>query len=499
MRRYVAIWFRHLLTDRVLLRRQELSQQAFVLAAKQRGRMVVMATSPVAQQNGIEAGMVLADARAILPEVQVLDYEYGQAETLLSALAEWAIRYSPLVSVDRPDGLLLDASGCAHLWGSEAAYLKDIASRLKTSGYNVRTAMADTLGAAWAVSRFSRAYPIIDPASQLDAISSLPPQALRLDAAVIEKMHKLGLYQIKNFIHMPPSVLRRRFGQSTLDQIGRALGYVYEPFTAIQPPEPYQERLPCLEPIRTAAGIEIAIEKLLVCLCERLVKDGMGLREARLKCFRVDGKTQQISVGTNGASCSASHLFKLFELKISTIEPDLGIELFVLEAPVVEQLANQQEALWSFGGAGKLVVIAELLDRLAARAGSGVIHRYLPAEHHWPERAIIPVGSLTDKPQTDWRADELKPVQILPIPEPIQVTAPVPDYPPMLFRYQGEIHKIQRADGPDRIEQEWWIQDGLHRDYYAVEDQQGRRYWIFRLGHYDENGASEWFIHGFFA
>ncbi len=499
MKRYVAIWFRHLLVDRVLLRQPELAGKPFVLSAKERGRMLVKAASRDAQALGIETGMVLADARAVQPDIQVLDYDPTLAEKLLAALAEWTIRYSPLVAVDLPDGLIVDATGCAHLWGSETAYLKDIASRLKASGYDVRTAMADTIGTAWAVSRYARAFPIIEPGEQLTALLQLPPHALRLEASVVEKMQKLGLYQIKSFIYMPPSVLRRRFGQTTLDQIGKALGNTHEAFEPVCPVEPYQERLSSMEPIQTATGIGIALQKLLEMLCTRLVKDGKGARQAVLRCYRIDGETQAIQIGTSGPSCSTSHMFKLFELKIARIEPALGIELFVLEAPVVEPLGNAQEELWNLTGGNKMTAVAELIDRLTARAGADVIHRYLPAQHHWPERAITEAVSLTDQPEIDWRTDQHRPVQLLSQPEKITVSAPVPDYPPMLFRYKGDIHRIKKADGPNRIEQEWWISDGMHRDYYSVEDEQGGRYWIFRLGHYNEELSAEWFIHGFFA
>lgn len=499
MKRYVAIWFRHLLVDRLLLRKPELAGKPFVLSAKERGRMLVKAASRDAQALGIEAGMVLADARAVQPDIQVVDYDPTLAEKLLASLAEWTIRYSPLVALDLPDGLILDATGCAHLWGSETAYLKDIASRLKASGYDVRTAMADTIGAVWAVSRYSRAFPIIAEGDQLTALLQLPPHALRLDAAVVEKMQKLGLYQIKSFIYMPPSVLRRRFGQSTLDQIGKALGNTHEAFEPVCPVEPYQERLSSMEPIQTATGIEIALQKLLEMLCARLAKDGKGARQAVLRCYRIDGEIQAIQIGTSGPSCSTSHMFKLFELKIASIEPALGIELFVLEAPVTEPLGNAQEELWNLTGGNKMTQVAELIDRLTARAGADVIHRYLPAQHHWPERAITEAVSLTDQPEIDWRTDQHRPVQLLSQPEKITVSAPVPDYPPMLFRYKGDIHRIKKADGPNRIEQEWWISDGMHRDYYSVEDEHGGRYWIFRLGHYNEELSAEWFIHGFFA
>ncbi|WP_439559027.1 Y-family DNA polymerase [Dyadobacter sp.] len=499
MKRYVAIWFRHLLTDRMLRSQPELAGKAFVLSMKVRNRVQVMAASRQAEKLGIEKGMVLADARAVLPELLVMDYKPDDDQKLLFALAEWMIRYSPLVAVDGQDGLILDATGCAHLWGGEAGYLKDMATRLKNLGYDVKTAMADTIGVAWAIARYSNAFPIIKPTQQLNAILNLPPGALRFEMHVVEKMYKLGLTRVRSFISMPRPVLRRRFGQTTLDQIDQALGHIQEAFQPVVPVDPYQERLPSLEPIRTAKGIEIALEKLLEKLCKRLVADKVGVRQALLKCFRIDGEMEKISIGTNAPSCSASHLFKLFDQKINEIEPDLGIELFVLEATTVEPLFDTQEQLWNIGAGSNMVLVAELLDRLVARAGNDIVHRYLPAEHYWPERSIVDAPSLSAKPATEWRSDLIRPMQMLAVPEKIQVTAPVPDYPPMLFQYKGAVHKIRRADGPDRVEQEWWLSKGLHRDYYSLEDEEGRRYWVFRLGHYEEGKDPEWFIHGFFA
>ncbi|UTM21802.1 DNA polymerase Y family protein (plasmid) [Dyadobacter chenhuakuii] len=499
MARFVSIWFPDLTTDRLVLKRPELAGTPFVLAAPSRGRVVVKAASPQARGCGIVEGMVVADARAVLPSLEVIEDDSELAGKLLAALAKWALRYTPLAGVDLDDGLILDATGCTHLWGGEMAYLKDIVARLKGSGYDARAAMADTIAAAWAVCRYGKSERIVAPGAQLDALLALPPTALRLEQITLEKMHKLGFYQIKSFVYIAPSVLKRRFGQALLDRLGQALGHVHEAFEPIQPPEPFTERLPCLEPIRTAPGIEIAMQKLLEMLCSRLVKEGQGVRKAVLKCYRIDGEMRQVEIGTSFASCSAGHLFKLFELKIPTIEPALGIELFVLEAPIVEPLGEQQDQLFNIGAANKWVEIAELLDRLVARAGPDISHRYLPAQHYWPERCTVEAASLKEQPQTTWRIDRPRPVHLLPEPQRVEVSAPVPDYPPMLFRYQGEVHKIKRADGPERIEQEWWIQQGLHRDYYTVEDEAGARFWIFRLGHYQDDNKPEWFIHGYFA
>lgn len=497
VRRFVSIWFRHLTTDWFTLRQPHLRDLPFVLCAPSHGRMVITAVNAIAEEKEINTGMVLADARAIMPTLQVLDDKPELTEKLLKSLAEWCIRFTPVVAVDLPDGLLLDTTGCSHLWGGDEAYLSTIVKKLNYRGYDVRAAMADTPGVAWALARFGKGPLVIASGSHIEALLPLPPEALRLEEETVERLHKLGLHRTGQFIGMPRSSLRRRFGQQFLNRLDMVLGRETEIIEPIQPIEPYQERLPCLEPIVTAAGIEIALHCLLKTLCHRLQQEQKGLRVAVFKGYRVDGKVEQVDIGTNRPSHHVSHLFKLFEIKLPTIEPALGIELFVLEASKVEDHYSFQEKLWEQSGGLEDARLSELLDRLAGKTGVQAI-RYVPDEHYWPERSFKPASSLTEKLTAPWRADKLRPLQLLTIPEKIEVTAPIPDYPPMLFRYKGKLHTIINADGPERIEQEWWLQQGQHRDYYRVEDEQGFRYWLFRLGHYDDK-KFQWFIHGFFA
>jgi protein ImuB len=498
-KRFVSIWFPHLSTDWFTLRQPKLRNVPFVLSTPSHGRMIITAANSLAQSQGIFCGMAVADARALIPSLEVLDDKPGLVEKLLHRLAEWCIRFSPHVAVDASDGLVLDVTGCAYLWGGDHPYLITMTNRLRDRGYTVRLSMADTIGACHAVARYGKKSFIIETGKHVEALLSLPPESLRIEQDIIERLHKLGLRQIKDFISMPRATLRRRFGVQLIQRLNQALGYEEEIIQPVQPIEPYQERLLCLEPIATATGIEIALKRLLEALGSRLQGEGKGLRQAIFKCYRVDGNIQKIAIGTNRASYHVSHIFKLFEIKLPAIEPDLGIELFTLEAPKVEEVKPFQEKLWNKPGGLDEIGLAELLDRLSGKIGIDCIHRYLPDEHYWPERSIKLASSLDEKTTTEWKVDRPRPVNLLSKPERIEVTAPIPDYPPMLFRYKGKLHKVIKADGPERIEQEWWLQEGQHRDYYSVEDEEGNRYWIFRSGHYDADKSYQWFIHGFFA
>jgi protein ImuB len=497
-KRYVVIWFPYLRTDWFTRRKEILKELPFVLTVPDHGRQVISASNPIAREEGVETGMVLADARAIIPSLQVLDDRPELSHRLLNGLAEWCTRYSPFVAIDLPGGLILDASGCAHLWGGETRYLEDIVTRLKNLGYHTRAAIADTIGTAWAMAHYGKDSLIIESKQQTTALVSLPAEALRIEGETVEQLYKLGLGRISSFIGMQRSALRRRFGRSILQRLDQALGNEEEIVEPVQPVIPYQERLPSLEPIITATGIEIGLQRLLDTLCHRLKQEQKGLKTAVFKCYRTDGRIEKIEIGTNHPSSNSTHLFKLFELKISCIEPGPGIDLFLLEAQKTETVSPVQEKLWQKTGGLNNIQLSELFDRIAGKFGNNHIHRYVPDEHYWPERSIKPALSVNEELLTEWKTGRPRPVQLLSNPEQVQVTAPVPDYPPMNFRYKGKLHKIIKADGPERIEQEWWLQQGQHRDYYYVEDEEGKRYWLFRAGHYTDS-SYQWFIHGFFA
>jgi protein ImuB len=495
--RFVSIWFRHLSTDWFSIRQPHLKTLPFVLQAPSHGRMIISAANALAELNDVSSGMSVADARAVIPDLEVLDDKTDLIENLLKRLAEWCIRFTPVTAIDPPDGLVLEATGCTYLWGGDECYLDTIVKKLNSRGYDVRAAIADTVGTAWGVARFGKGSPVVQSGQQIESLLPLPPEALRIERETVDRLHKLGLHQVRKFINISRSSLRKRFGQQLLIQLDRALGQEIELIDPVQQVPHYQERLPSMEPIVTATGIEIGLKDLLEKLCLRLQKDQKGLRKAIFRCYCVDGKEKKIEIETNRPSHNVDHLFKLFKIKLPRIEPSFGIELFVLEAQNVEDQLPIQEKMWGGNDGLKDTRLSELLDRLSNRTSSQSIGRYLPNEHYWPERSFKFSPSLDEGMSTIWRTDKQRPLKLLLNPEHIEVTAPVPDYPPMLFRYKGKLHTIVKADGPERIEQEWWLLNGRHRDYYRVEDENGNRYWLFRMGHYDDKN-DQWFIHGFF-
>lgn len=498
-KRFLSVWFSHLHTDWFSRKEPGLREKPFVLSLPSHGKLVISATNKKADLSGIYRGMSVADARAIFPGLQVKDDVEGLSEKLLEKIAIWCIRFSPFVSVDLPDGLIVDATGCAHLWGGELAYVEEIMRRLEDRGYLLHAAMADTAPVAWALSRYGGQKILISEGRLPESFLGLPPEALRLEQSTIEKLHKLGLKSIRQFIGMPANVLRRRYGDHILERINKASGMMEEILIPVRAPEPYEERLPCLEPIISIAGAEIALQKTLEVLTAKLAAEQKGIRSAIFSAHAADGKVHAIDIGTTRPSLNIAHLFSLFSLKMETIRVDAGIELFTLTARWVEEYMVPQEKLWEGSAGLGDTRLAELIDNIENRNGRSVVKRFLPAEHHLPERSVRPAASLTEEAGTIWKSVPMRPLHLLDPPEKIDVTAPIPDYPPMMFRYKGKLHKIARADGPERIEQEWWVATGRHRDYYAVEDEEGQRYWLFRSGHYDAHKTYQWFIHGFFV
>jgi len=474
------------------------------------GRRIVAAVDAAARAAGVTPGLTVTKARSLVPELQVVDSDPEGDLQGLRDLALWAgRRYSPFVAPDAPDGFWLDITGCASLFGTESALIKDLYRRVAASGLTVQLAVADTAGCAHAVARHVPAgRPVtIEPGCQRRAIAILPVAALRLPARDVDGLHKLGFDRIEQLIDAHRAPLAKRFGRELHRRLDQALGMIHEPIEPIFPDHLPRARRGFVEPIATAEAFAKVISDLVDETVGQLVCIGKGAR--RLDCYfhRVDGHVQAIRVGTAAASRDSRHLAKLLCAKIETIEPGLGIEAMTLVTPLAEPLAARQgESLEAAGHQGP--DLAALVDALANRFGQRSLHRLDPTASIMPERSVVAAPALAPRNGHGWDDDLPRPARMLDRPEPIDVIALLPDEAPRLFIWRRKRYRVTQGDGPERLHGEWWRESGAEadkalivRDYYQVETETGGRYWLFRLGDGSDQatGSMRWFIHGAFA
>jgi protein ImuB len=496
MPRFVVIHLRYFKTDWHACRQPALATLPFVLYNFQRGKMVVTAANQAAEAYGIAQGSLVADAKALQPQLRCIEETPNFFAPKLAAFAAWCIGYAPVVALQAPLGVVLDATGCAHLWGGEQAYLRHLSQRLLGLGYSSSMAIADTIGAAWALAHFKTGITITPSCQQASALATLPPAALRLEAATAERLHKLGFNTIQQLLQIPASALNRRFGAPLLRQIQLALGYINEHINPVDPPPQYQERLPCLEPISTAKGIGMALQRLLNTLCKRLSDAQTGLRTAIFKGFRIDGAVETIALRVTVATNNPAHLQRLFELKIPGMMPAGGIELFTIEAQDLGPAKAEQGLIWHKIGELTHPDTTALVDQLATKIGFNRIARYLPQAFFIPEMAQKNGPNLDQNPEMEWPNGGNRPVLLLPKPKPIAASGAAPQSAPTLFNIDQHTHRVVKSDGPERLCTPWWRAEAQQRDYYHVEDENGSRYWLFKQSC---PRGEQWFLHGYCA
>ena len=483
--------------------------EPFVLTAPGRHGILLTAVNEAAAAEGLSPGLPLADARALLPGLATAPAAPAADAEALAALAAWCDQYSPWISLDGADGLWLDITGCAHLLGGEAALLTDLGRRLEGLGYRNRLGLADTPGAAWALARFAPdGTRVLAPAATAKGLAALPVEALRLSAPALLLLQRLGLRRIGALYDLPRAALARRFrsaalGEQVLARLDQALGRAEEPLSPLAPAPAYRTRLAFAEPIATLDSIAAALARLTEALCQQMEADRQGARRLVLRAYQSDGRVARAGIETGRPSRQPRHIERLFAERLEPLLPEYGIETLTLSAEVTQPLGPAQLSLDpAAGGVGEAA--AELVDRLANRFGAGSVVRVRPRESHLPERAEEwqPAAA----PGPFWARPEAlqppRPVRLFERPEPIRVLAEVPDGPPVQFDWRRVTRRVSRARGPERIAPEWWNDfAGAERlrDYYQVEDQAGRRYWLYREGLYQEPRAPAWYIHGLFA
>jgi protein ImuB len=511
--RIVSLWLKRLSTDRVRRHLPNTAGRAGevpLIVVTTRGNVEELAAvDAAAERFGLRPGMALAEARAMYPEVAVVAEDRARDQKLLEDMADWCQLYTPLTAVEAPAGILLDITGCAHLFGGEQRLVDDLAQRMMGFGFTGRIAVAATIGAACAAARFS-ATTIIKTGAERDFLAPLPVAALRLPTGMLTALTRVGLKRIGEIIDLPRAPLAARFGATLLRQLDRALGHAPEPLNLRLPVAPYVAEQRFAEPIAREEDVLAVTERLAARLKTLLERRGEGARCVELALFRTDGVVRRMTVSTSRPVREACEIRALFSERLAALadafDPGFGFDLARLGVLVGEPSPPEQINFDHNEDSGDL---DRLVDRLSARLGTDRVARLLAPDRHLPEFAAIRVpAQMGLGKDPGWKAFREfrsvvdlcpRPPRLLSKPEPIEAIADVPDGPPVRFRWRRALHEVIAADGPERMECDWWNEEGPARDYFRVEDSCGGRFWLFRSGLYRAMAAPSWFMHGLFA
>ena len=465
----------------------------------------IHAVTAAAALAGARPGMRLTDARALDPGLAAIPADLAGDEKLVRRLARWASRWSPAVEVDGADGLRIDATGAAHLFGGEDRMLSDIVVRFAALGLTARVAIAPTSLAAWALARFGGKTMIVALKARTAAmLAPLPVAALGLSPEVTRVLERLGLKTVGCLAGIERRSLARRFREADnpLDAIDRALGRKAEPLTPLVHQSPPRAVLRLAEPVADPAAGPQSLDLLLPDLVRQLEQRRLGVRRLVLAGYRVDGEVAVAFAACALATREPKHLKRLLADKAASLDPGFGFDAFVLEAEWCEPLSAMQDGL--AGGPPPEIEVARLVDRLSTKLGPDAVTRPQPRASHLPERSSDWRRALDKEAPSQARPVQApRPQRLLDRPEAIDVIYATPAGLPRRFVWRRSVHDVVRAEGPERIAPEWWRERSTARlrDYYRVEDGQGRRYWIYREGlHGDGRGGDPtWYLHGLFG
>jgi protein ImuB len=537
-RRYLVLFLPTWPTD-YLKRRDPALTGPLALYEHIKGGMRLAAIDAEAAGHKLSVGQNLADARALLPTLTVRQIDRPMLEAAFADFADWHSNASPMVCVltDKSEfgDLVLDITGVSHLFGGELEMLRTLLSRLRALGYTVAGAVASTIGAAWAVSHFARSQ-VVPPEATAAVLENLSVAALRLTQMQIAGLTQMGLKQIGQIRGRDRKALQARFGLSLVQRLDQAYGMLEERMTPRLPlAERYAERrFP--DPVGLMDDVLMTAHDLAIQLGLRLEKEGMGAQAFHLFLYRVDHKVMTMSVNAARPTRDPDHIARLFANRSERLEGDydagFGIDMIRLAASAVSPLDPTQ--LGAFATREGAEDLDRLYDRMTSRLGSMAVVRSKFVDTHIPERAVRlePIIARTeDDPLAEPDPSLVRPLRLLPMPEPIAVTAEVPDGPPAAMVWRRVSYKFAKASGPERLGAEWWrslmrlqlvpptrpqeLESGEKlayvpdlplfdpeaetRDYYVAEDSGGRRFWLYRQGIYGAMPAPSWYMHGFFS
>jgi len=526
-KRILSIWLPDWPVHRLIRVRGLDADQPLALRTSAQGGERIVGLNGPARALGASRGQLLADALAVARGLNVHEADAHEDAKALKQLSDWCGRYTPwtapdpVPTYDEPDGIFLDITGCAHLFGGEARMGQDIVQRLAQFGFPARLGIAPCPGAAWALARYgARGVSSVERHDLCASLDPLPLAALRLELSMVDDLARLGMKRIGDLRKLARAPLVARFGKILATRLDQALDRAAEPISPDMPLIAFRTKRQFAEGLMVLVDIEQAILHLCDDMVPLLKQAGQGARRVQLHLFRTDGLRIDVQVGTSAPSDDAAHLATLFSERLDMfgrdLEIGLGIDAMVLHVTAADQFVSTQAEMVDAKKTRlkrRPADLGFLVDRLGNRLGFERVGRFEPRESHMPECAFVFIPAVAgirpleeDRVTQDWRMEERqrigRPLRMLPCAEPVDAIAEVPDGPPRQFRWRRVTYHIAHSEGPERIAPEWWKQKKpTHvRDYYRVEDEEGRRFWLYRDGLFGrETNSPQWYVHGVFG
>lgn len=490
----------------------------------------------------VAAGMPLAEAQGMLGEsARYVRHDPAEDAAALREAAAWCARFSPLVGVEGTDSLLLDVTGCAHLFGGERELLREVMEECRMRGFEVRAALADTVGLAWGVARCGGSAAEIVPPGETGVLAALPVEALRLPEGVVATLHELDLRRVGQLLGVGRALLPSRFGKEVVDRLDQALGERSEEIVAVLPPQSVEAGMAFEHPTGDRRGLEEVLRRLVAEVRDQVARRGEGIQQLRVElgCGRERERERvEFVVGTVAPCAAEEHLAELVLTQFERVSLPEEVQRVRMSVTAAASLAAWQPQLFEGADhAGEEREWTRLLDRLSNRLGKErVVQAQLRADAQ-PELAVewepvvkvrgengsrgtvsplLPhtsrraggrrfsggqVGHANPSPPTPLPASNFHPVEdcragrgetvcplrLLGEPERVRV-----EWPVRVVRGR-RVLGIVRYWGPERIETGWWRGEYVRRDYYRVETESGERFWLYRRVR-----EGDWFLHGEF-
>ena len=475
----------------------------------ERNGKVVRACAEAVQADGVREGMSINAALALVPGLHALARNARRERQLLEAVAQCGVRFTPRVSLEPPDGVLLEVRGSLRLFGGARQLCLRLQQELvAATGVAVRFAITPSpLASLW----FARTGPLgarpvfVRNRDELAArLASLPLGCTRWPASSIETLGTMGVRTVGECLRLPRDGFARRFGQELLATLDRATGRVQEPRAAYAASERFAARRDLEPEIADTARLGLALDPLLEELCQFLRERGRGVQAIEVQLRHRAAPVTRVRLRfVQPVGAQRRRMAELLHERLSSLvlpQPVRNVRL--LGGPLIELQADAIE-LFAHDRRESGENLPQLVERLRARLGNDAVHGLACVPEHRPEaawRAVEPTAtpqagkkargsaamtqqSTAARPETRTASAEARrgrPVWLLDQPEPCAVD------------------RLVLEEGPECIESGWWDGHDVARDYYIARNPQGARLWVFR-NRRESTAGGGWFLHGWFA